>query len=193
MHVLLRYTTAMGEEPSDKTLVQQTLQDAEAYRHIIDRYRAKLLRYINHLGAREHSQQEDILQDVFIKTYRYLNAYNNDFPFSSWIYRITHNETMSYFRKKKLQPLSLEQLNIVDFFSEEQAHTEETIDVERIKELIKTLDQKYTDVIVLKYFEEKSYDEIADILQKPPGTIATLLNRAKQKLKILLEKKDYER
>jgi len=183
----------MGEEPSDKTLVQQTLQDAEAYRHIIDRYRAKLLRYINHLGAREHSQQEDILQDVFIKTYRYLNAYNNDFPFSSWIYRITHNETMSYFRKKKLQPLSLEQLNIVDFFSEEQAHTEETIDVERIKELIKTLDQKYTDVIVLKYFEEKSYDEIADILQKPPGTIATLLNRAKQKLKILLEKKDYER
>jgi RNA polymerase sigma-70 factor (ECF subfamily) len=178
----------MEDEPNDKLLVQEALLDAEQYRHIIDRYRVKLLRYIGHLGLRDSSLQEDVLQEVFIKVYRNLNRYNSDFPFSSWIYRITHNETMSYFRRKRLQPLSLDSFPDPDFlFTEGNTDTEEIIDVERIKEIINKLDQKYKEVIILKYFEEKSYDEIADILQKPPGTVATLLSRAKQKLKSLLE------
>jgi RNA polymerase sigma-70 factor (ECF subfamily) len=178
----------MEDEPNDKLLVQEALRDAEQYRHIIDRYRIKLLRYIGHLGLRDKSQQEDILQEVFIKVYRNLNRYNADFPFSSWIYRITHNETMSYFRRKRLQPLSLDSFPDPDFlFAEGNNDTEEIIDIERIKEIVKKLDQKYKEVIILKYFEDKSYDEIADILQKPPGTVATLLSRAKQKLKSLLE------
>jgi RNA polymerase sigma-70 factor (ECF subfamily) len=178
----------MDDEPNDKLLVQDALRDAEQYRHIIDRYRAKLLRYIGHLGLRDKSLQEDVLQEVFIKVYRNLNRYNTDFPFSSWIYRITHNETMSYFRRKRLQPLALDSFPDPDFLlAEGTTDTEEIIDVERIKEIINKLDQKYKEVIILKYFEEKSYDEIADILQKPPGTVATLLSRAKQKLKSLLE------
>ncbi len=187
------------EEQSDKELVAATLKDPESYRHIMDRYRAKLMRYVGHLGMRDAAQQEDILQMVFIKVYRNLNGYNNDFPFSSWIYRITHNETMSYFRRKQLQPLSLEQLNITEMLADADhgetdptTQTEEMIDAERMKEVLNMLDQKYKDVIVLKYFEDKSYDEIADILQKPPGTIATLLSRAKQRLRTLLEEKHHE-
>ncbi len=185
----MRYTTVMENvEIDDKLLVRDALRDAELYRHIIDRYRPKLLRYIGHLGVRDRSQQEDLLQEVFIKVYRNLNGYNADFAFSSWIYRITHNETMSYFRRKRLQPLSLDSFPDPDFLLiQENEEAEEIIDTERIKEIIKTLDQKYKEVIILKYFEDKSYDEIADILQKPPGTVATLLSRAKQKLKSLLE------
>ncbi|MDB5188668.1 MAG: subfamily polymerase sigma factor [Candidatus Nomurabacteria bacterium] len=181
----------MSEEPTDIELIHATLQDNESYRHVIARYRPKLLRYIGRLGVRDGQQQEDILQEVFIKVYRHLNAYNEAFPFSSWIYRITHNETMSYFRRKRLQPLSLDVLLHADLiFPAAEIPAEETFDPERITMVLNQLDQKYKDVIVLKYFEDKSYDEMADILQKPPGTIATLINRAKQKLKVLLETKN---
>jgi RNA polymerase sigma-70 factor (ECF subfamily) len=177
----------MDIEPTDQILVQQTLADAEQYRHIIDRYRAKLLRYVGHLGVKDRSHQEDILQEVFIKVYRNLNAYSDDFPFSSWIYRITHNEAMTFFRKKKIAPLSLESFADVPLIPVEETDDAKIVSDEQLKTLVNTLDQKYKEVIVLKYFEEKSYDEIADILQKPPGTIATLLNRAKQKLKSLIQ------
>ncbi len=177
----------MEEEVPDATLVQNSLNDPEQYRHIINRYRQKLLRYVIHLGIGD--SYEDILQEVFIKVYRNLNAYDDSFLFSSWIYRITHNEVMSHFRKKKNMPISLESFPDPDFLLKEDVVDEEDVfDPENITRAINSLDQKYKDVIVLKYFELKSYDEMADILQKPPGTIAILLNRAKQKLKEILSK-----
>lgn len=182
----------MDSELSDAILVRQTLVDTEQYRHIINRYREKLLRYIRRLGVHDRSTQEDILQEVFIKVYINLNAYNPDFPFSSWIYRIAHNETMSFFRKKKIEPFSLEQFDELPLIAQQEALSEETISPEVLQRNINALDQKYKEVIILKYFEEKSYEEIADILQKPPGTIATLLNRAKQKLKTALAELDHE-
>ncbi len=178
---------ASMEEMDDKVLVQKTLNDPESFRYIIDRYRAKLFRYIGHIGIRDHAQQEDVLQEVFIKVYRNLNGYNDDFPFSSWIYRIAHNEAMNFFRRRKISPLSLESFPFLDFIGEEKTYDEKLLDDEQIKNALNQLDQRYKEVIILKYFEEKSYEEIADILEKPPGTIATLLSRAKQKLKIQLE------
>jgi RNA polymerase sigma-70 factor (ECF subfamily) len=183
-----------GNELSDTELVQDALKDIRCFALLIDRYKNPLARYIRRLGARDIHQIEDILQEVFIKIYRTLNTYDATRSFSSWTYRIAHNQTIDTFRSQTHQNISLEAepelenmlvTTLEDIYSAADRH----IDQAHLARAIALLDQKYRDVIILKYLEEKSYDEIADILHKPPGTIAILLRRAKEKLRILLEAK----
>ncbi len=179
---------------SDQELVTKTIKNKQAFAAIVDRYEAPLLRYISRLGCKETSVARDLLQEIFIKTFVHLNDYDHSLQFSSWIYRIAHNETVSYFRKEKSRPGVL--TRVEDFFrfetiaddvslsdQKEQQHT-----VLEIKEAVDRLESRYREVIVLKFFEEKSYEEISDILQIPQGTVATLISRAKKKIKIYLEK-----
>lgn len=181
---------------SDEELVRATLGDKNNYRHIVERYHDPLLRYVLRLGCKNQEDGEDILQEVFIKTYMNLNEFDPDMKFSSWIYRIAHNETISHFRKMKMQPQPIESEEGLLLFEliPDKYNMEEESDKKRltnaIQQALKKIDKKYRDVIVLKYLEERSYEEISDILQKPTGTIATLLNRAKQRLQEELKKQN---
>jgi len=181
---------------SDNELVLATLKDKNEFRHIVKRYHDPLLRYVFRLGCPDGEDAEDILQDVFIKVYINLNDYDSTMKFSSWIYRITHNETMSYFRKKKIRPQTMESEEDLLLFEliPDEHNLEHESDKKRlsevIKEILNNLDEKYRDVIILKYLEERSYEEISDILKKPTGTIATLLNRAKKQLEAELKKQN---
>jgi len=180
---------------SDQELVVQTIKNKQAFTAIVDRYEAPLLRYISRLGCKDTSAARDLLQEIFIKTFVHLNDYDHSLQFSSWIYRIAHNETISYFRKERSRPGILARAE--DFFlfeaiaddallsdQKERRHT-----VLEIKAAVDRLEPKYREIIVLKFFEEKSYEEISDILQIPQGTVATLISRAKKKIKIYLEKR----
>jgi RNA polymerase sigma-70 factor (ECF subfamily) len=181
----------MQKESSDEKLVILSLQDSSNFAHLIDRYENKLSRYIKRLLNVSEQDTEDILQEIFIKTYRSLNAFDTSLSFSNWIYRIAHNEAISHYRKERrrngnisidaeenkyLENLLRDSLDI-------QKEIEEKELVEKIREMIDSLPRNYRDVIILHYFEDKSYEEMSDILQKPEGTIATLLSRAKKMLK----------
>lgn len=170
---------------NDSDLVRIALASPEAFSEIITKYRPLLLRYIHRLGCTDLHTAEDILQDVFISVYKNLNNYNTDLSFSSWIYRITHNHTISVFRKQS-HTISLS-FDDTDYETVTEHITQKTTldtsDIEIIHRAINTLPPQYKEVIVLYYLEEKNYEEIADILQKPPGTIATLLHRAKNHIK----------
>jgi len=152
------------------------------------------MRYVVRLGCRNSASAQDLLQEIFIKTYLHLNDYDQSFPFSSWIYRIAHNEIISFFRKEKIRPAVLERE--ADFFLLENMVSDLGVNdpehhrysPREIQATVDSLETKYRDVIVLKFFEEKSYAEISDILQMPEGTVATLINRAKKKMKSILEK-----
>jgi RNA polymerase sigma-70 factor, ECF subfamily len=178
----------------DQELVVCALEDRHAFAAIVQRYEAPLMRYVIRLGCRNSASAQDLLQEIFIKTYLHLNDYDHSFPFSSWIYRIAHNEIISFFRKEKVRPSVLDReadlfllenlvsdLGVND--SEHHLHSPR-----EIQAVVEALEPKYQDVIVLKFFEEKSYEEISDILQIPEGTVATLINRAKKKMKSILEK-----
>ena len=119
---------------------------------------------------------EDILQDVFIKVWRNLNSFRSDMKFSSWIYRIVHNETISYWRKTRryLQTSFSEgekQFSTVDKHSYNQWQNEDSgrkevqvkSDIPNILAHIQNLPQKYKDVMILKFIENMSYQEISDI------------------------------
>jgi RNA polymerase sigma-70 factor (ECF subfamily) len=120
--------------------------------------------------------------------------YDPSLPFSSWIYRIAHNETITHFRKEKNRPFVLDKGEDDELFGkivddlELSRHEIHQYVASDIQAALEKLEAKYCDIIILKFFEEKSYEEISDILQMPQGTIATLINRAKKKLKLYLEK-----
>ncbi len=182
------------QHDSDQELVARAIEHKEAFAAIVRRYQAPLLRYIVRLGCKDLSAAEDLLQEIFIKTFVHLNDYDKSLQFSSWIYRIAHNEIVSYFRKEKSRPSVLVQGDsnfLFENMTDDAGLTElegQRLTAVEIQAAVDRLETKYREVIVLKFFEEKSYEEISDILQIPQGTVATLINRAKKKIKFNLEK-----
>lgn len=179
-------------DKTDAQLVALTLQDREMFLYLMQRYEQKLLHYIYRISSSNKEDAEDILQDVFMKAYSNLNGFDQKKSFSSWIYRIAHNETISHFRKKKARPSIAVETEDLARFADELDIAElldTTLLQERVRAIINELDEKYRDVLVLKFLEEKSYDEIADIIRKPKGTVGTLINRAKKKFTTLYEKR----
>lgn len=176
-------------EMTDEQLVMETLKNPEVYAFIVERYEEKLLRYIMRISAGSREDAEDTLQDVFLSAYKNLNDFDQDLKFSSWVYRIAHNKVISHFRKVTARPKTTtyegdtQLLNILASEEDIAKSLEKKYTSEQVRETIEQLDPKYKEVLVLKFLEEKDYKEISDILQKPMGTVATLINRAKKQFK----------
>ncbi len=160
---------------------------------IVVRYKHDLARYVRRLLGRQIQATEDVLQDIFIKAYVNLNDYDTSRPFSPWIYRIAHNEAISHLRKSNAQPptvagddaqLILDRIAGNDDPSASWMQRQTTGEIQRA---LQALDARYRDVLVLRFLEDKSYDDIADILQLPSGTVATLINRGLKLLKLPLQ------
>lgn len=177
-------------QKTDQELVKLTLQNQDNFLYLVNRYEQKLLSFILRISNVSVDEAKDLLQEVFIKIYQNLNGFNPDLKFSSWIYRITRNHIISHYRKTKNQPptLSFELINeeILNNLASE-FDINQKIDIQFLKEnIFKTLNQleeKYKEILILRFFEEKNYLEISDIIKKPPGTVATLLNRGKKQFK----------
>lgn len=177
-------------EITDNELVEIVrTKNSERYSEIVERYQTRLFVYIYRLiGNKEEA--EDLLQDVFVKAYRNLNSYDTSRKFSSWIYRIAHNETVNFIKRKSLKRfISWETITTakdkLDSSSEEEGADIAWIRKEiskEVSEAISRLPSKYKQVLTLRYYADQSYEEIADILGKPVNTVGTLINRAKKKL-----------
>ncbi len=180
---------------SDEELVVATLSDRHSFVAIVERYQAPLKRYIIRLGCIDEHDIEDVLQESFLKCYVHLNDYDSSLKFSSWLYRITHNETISLFRKKRVRPVTMtteEDLKLFESIPEKNNFLDDLIkesDATEIRDALDSINEKYHTVIILRYFEEKSYTEISDILQIPEGTVATYINRGKKELNEILSLK----
>lgn len=190
----------MNQNVSDAQLVALALKEKDNFEKLIERYEAKLSRYVKRFTGLSNESTADILQEVFIKVYRNLNNFDQKLSFSSWIYRISHNEAINYLRKNKNNEVSLETddenvVNLIEFLADDT-----NVEAEAIKEetkrtvwkILMKLSPKYREILILKYIEDKEYKEISDILRKPMGTIATLLNRAKKHFKKTAQKYDYQ-
>jgi RNA polymerase sigma-70 factor (ECF subfamily) len=178
---------------SDEKIIPLLLQDRNAFVVLVQRYEQKLDRYIRRLGIISKQDREDVLQNIFVKTYKNIQGFDTTLSFSAWIYRIAHNEAISFFRRKKVRPeghlvddgeqVLLAILDEYDFTKD----IDRKINGKRIAKWVQKLDEIYQDIIILRYFEDREYKEISDILKIPEGTVGTLLYRAKKKLKTLLE------
>lgn len=180
-------------ERKDKELIKETLVNPELYSEIIFRYEKKIHRYILRITKISNEDAQDLTQDVFLSAYENLNSFDNDFSFSSWIYRIAHNKTINFWKKheRELTNINLEE----NLFIVEQNFNENSVEKdielmenkEFVEKILQQMSKKYSEVLILKFLENKDYKEISDILQKPMGSIATLLNRAKKQFRIKME------
>ncbi|GAF75762.1 unnamed protein product [marine sediment metagenome] len=180
---------------TDEQIVVLTLKNQDYYLCLMKRYEAKLLNYILKKSNINIEDAEDILQEVFIKAYQNLNDFDLNLKFSNWIYSIAHNATISAFRTKKVRPQTVswedkDLNNILESTLDVENTSLQKLTYKQILKIINRLPLKYKDVLILKFMEGKDYREISDILHKPMGTIATLINRAKKSLKQELKKED---
>ncbi len=173
---------------TDEQIVAKVINgDLELYEQIVSRYQVKLGRYIKRLTNRSE-EVDDILQEVFIKAYKNLRGFDQKLKLSSWIYRIAHNESVNLIKSSWIQKItSLD--NFFDFGQNDSVEKE--IDqkelFKQIARCLKKLDIKYREPLVLFYYEEKSYQEISDILRIPIKTVGVYIHRGKQKVKKLCQ------
>ena len=180
-------------ELSDEEIVTRTLRERSNFGVIVNRFEEKLTRYIRRLGVHVHEDRQDLLQEIFIKVYKNLNGFDSSLSFSSWIYRIAHNETISWYRKHSVRPeghLVQSSDDLFLFIPDSSASVEQLIDLkidaEFLNQALLKLESKYRNPIILRFFEHKEYDEISDILKIPIGTVGTLISRGKKKLQTIL-------
>ena len=176
---------------SDKEIIQKSLEDLDYFACLYDRYEPKLLRYIKKISMADHEEASDILQDAFIKMWKNLNSYDNSLKLSSWLYRIVHNETISFCRKKrsfgKNNKLNLEGIRLDDLPDDSDIEVNPEMRFFLTHKILNKLALKYREVLVLKFMEEMSYEEISDVLKIPEGTVATRINRAKKMFKTIAD------
>ena len=134
---------------------------------------------------------EDIAQTVFLKIYQNLNSIDPEKPIASWVFRIAHNEAANYLRtvsRRKESLMDDERWSKIADRKDRIGNSEEEEYSDLIQRALKKIKPQYREVIVLFYFEEKSYKEIATILNSSTNTVGTLVRRAKQQLKKILER-----
>jgi len=174
-------------EKTDNELVALALEDKGYFLYLLKRYENKLKRYIYRISNFSAEEAEDILQEVFLKVYKNLNDFDPDLKFSSWIYRITHNQVISHHRQNLARPKTVEIDELVINKIKDEFNLEEELQLNyqkgEISRVLDNLKPKYREILILRFFEEKSYEEISDILKKPSGTVATLIHEAKKEFK----------
>jgi len=157
--------------------------EKEAFSGIVERYRKRafLTAY-----AIVHNEQDawDLSQEAFIRAYRNLKKFDLKRPFYPWFYRILKNRCLSFLRKRKqLAEVSIE--GMFGLKTSEIDHDQARL----VRECVEKLPETAREILKLRYYQGYSYREIADMLEKPMGSVMSGLFYARKKLKELLEEK----
>ena len=180
---------------NEKEILLQIRKDPQAFALIYDRHYTEIFSYVFHrLGKYEAAR--DITAESFLKAFQKINSFEwKGIPVSAWLFRIATNEINQYFRKEKYTPAYITTEIFAQFPYEEGIETEkaalekamkENEEFLQVQKHLLELDNKYQEVIALRFFEEKSIKEISAILNKNEGTVKSLLSRGLEKLRKLV-------
>ncbi len=161
-------------------------KDQEVYFVLVERYQAKLMRYANSIIHNE-AKAVDVVQETFIKAFINLRSFDNKKKFSSWIYRIAHNEAINAI-KKNYKEVSFEEDFDIQSDEDIAGNFEKKEIASNVEKCISKMSLIYSEPLVLYGVEDKSYEEISDILRIPMGTVATRISRAKILMKNICQK-----
>lgn len=182
---------------TDQQIVVMAREGREAaFRELIARYERPVLSLIYRL-VRDREKAEDLAQDSFIKVLNALDRYDPSYKFSSWIFKIAHNTALDHLRKKGLDTLSLDgsphattadeaEASVLTAVSDDETPEEYTANRElgaEIERAVARLRPEYRTAIALWHAEARPYEEIAEIMGVPLGTVKTYIHRARNELK----------
>lgn len=134
---------------------------------------------------------EDIAQEVFLRAFRSIGSFRREAKFSTWLYRITYNMCVDWARKKRSRPsLPLEEGgDVADRRTDVEAEVLAGQEREEVQRAAGELEERYRSVIMMYYYEELSYEDIASVLGIRPKTVETRLYRARKALRRALERR----
>ncbi len=185
----------------DRELVLQALQGRErAYREMLSRYERPVFSLVFRM-VRDRSLAEDLSQETFVRAFQALESYNPSYKFSSWIFKIANNLTIDHLRRRTLDTVSLDggpdavsqedqertRLTVTDPGESPEAFVENQELGSHIERAIATLRPEYRTAVLLRHVEGYSYEEIAEVMGVPLGTVKTFIHRARNELKGKLE------
>ena len=188
----------MNKDDSEK--VEKAIQgDQQAYTELLSKYKGAIFNLVYKM-VKNREEAEDLVQETFVKAFGALPTFDEQFAFSTWLFKIASNNCIDYLRKKKLKTFSIDKPSeskegeIKQSFEDEKSPDPEVCAIEKEKKslievAIESLPAKYRDAIILRHKEDKSYEEIAEILELPIGTVKARIFRAREKLKQYLKKK----
>jgi RNA polymerase sigma-70 factor (ECF subfamily) len=172
----------------------------QAYRELLTRYERPVFSLIFRM-VRDRETAEDLAQETFIKVLNNLDRYSPEFKFSSWLFKIANNLTIDHLRRRRVDTISIE--GAPDAVTSESAKAtsiavasggESPLEELESRELgsaieraIGKLRPEYRACIMLRHVEDKSYEEIAEIVKLPLGTVKTYIHRARHELRAALE------
>ena len=184
-------------DASDKELASLAAKGREgAFRELLVRYERPVFSLVFRM-VRDRTLAEDLAQEAFIRAFNAIDSYKPGYKFSNWIFKIANNHTIDYLRRRKLDTISIHGSPDATT-AEERERTELTLEsrdetpeqhvenVElggQIEEAVARLRPEYRTVILLRHIEGYSYDEIAEIMDVPIGTVKTFIHRARGELR----------
>ena len=178
----------------DFDLIDKAVQgkDQQAYATLMKRYK-KAVYFMILKMIRDADDAEDLTMEAFAKAFKNLERFKKDYTFSTWLFRIATNNAIDFIRKKKLKTMSLNNtlsddsgnavtIDIEDDDNNPQDVYIRTQRIEMVRIFVDKLPAKYRKLVQLRYFDELSYEEIAQELDKPLGTVKAQLHRSRELL-----------
>lgn len=191
----------IATEPSDYEIVLRAQAGSEAaYRELLGRYQRPVFSLIYRM-VRDREQAEDLAQETFVRVFNHIGRYDPQFKFSSWIFKIATNLTIDAMRKKDVPTVSIDGSRYAQTSDEIEATTitvasddenpEELLLARElggeIERAIARLRPEYRSAILLRHVEGHAYEEIAEIMALPLGTVKTYIHRARNELRGMLQ------
>ena len=178
---------------SEIALIGRALDgDQRAYTELTQRFRAAVFQIVYKI-VHDRETANDLVQETFMKAFASLASYRSEFRFSTWLYKIAANCSIDHLRKKRIQALSLDRqfddknggrsLEVADYSYHPGRDLERKEQRIGIQEAIASLPPKYREVIIYRHKDDKSYEEIAELLGIPIGTVKARIFRARELLK----------
>jgi RNA polymerase sigma-70 factor (ECF subfamily) len=175
-------------DTSDETIAREVKNgNINSFGILVKRYEAKLLRYAKKFLF-GYEDSEDLVQEVFIKAYTNIQGFDVNRSFGAWIYRIAHNEFINAIKKKGKEPLPFfDPDTLFPHPVSSDTATKEVNETElrqMLDECLEKLDAKYREPLVLYYYEDMDYQQIAEVMHIPSSTVGIRLKRGKALLQI---------
>ena len=186
------------KEKTDEELVELSKKDdSKAFEELMGRYVIRIFNFSRQY-AKNIEDAEDIAQDTFFKAWKYIRRFKKDKRFKTWLFTIARNTALDHIRKKKISLFSEFDNTEQDISFSETIESSEPLpselfekdeNINIIKELLQTLHPDHRSVIMLHYEQEMTFEEIAEVMEKPMNTVKSWHRRALGQLNTIIRTK----